>query len=344
MWYGALLSLLLLFAVPVFFPPSWDWLHRIELTLLIVCFAVFAQAVGLLMVVSAANSPDRLLRYRRNYGLGLAMAAILAGGYLFGVLVKSSIFPADQIWWQRQWPVREFWLLVVAVFAAWAALGAYRVMRAQMQFRNGRLPWLLFNLFLMIFIAGFFFVPGVAINWHIALWVAFGVGLSLAYTLLITQPISQANISRLVAACRARDWLDVWQTVPLWIVSLVLAGLLSIVDILVPRSQGSSTVPEYLLLELLLFALRDSGVFILFLIGIKPGRAILTGFFYLILLYSVLPMLIVQMGWSNLLGLFWPMSNGQVTLLPIFLELVVLAVLIYRRWRGYLGKSLVVTQ
>lgn len=60
-------------------------------------------------------------------------------------------------------------------------------MREQMQFRDGRLSWLLFNVFLMIFFAGFFFAPGAPVNWHLALWVAFGFGLVLAYTRLISQ-------------------------------------------------------------------------------------------------------------------------------------------------------------
>ena len=341
MWYGALLSLAGLYLVPIFFPPHWSGMQRIELTLMVICFAIMAQAGGLLMVVSAANSPDRVSRYRRNYGLGLALFVMLAGANVFNVLTDARFLPEVQPWWQRGWPMAEFWLLVVAVFAAWAALGAYRVMREQMQFRNGRSPWLFFNLFLMVFTAGFFFAPGLAIDWHIALWVSFGVGLVLAYTLLVSQPIPQAGLRRLVAALSTGQWLDAWQSLPLWAVSLALVAVLSLVDALIPSTHFNTVVmPEHLLLTVLMFALRDSGVFIMFLIGKKPGRAIITGLFYLILLYTVIPMLLLQAGWTGVLGFFWPVFDSQVTLVPIIIEVIVLAVLIHRRWRGYLGKPL----
>ncbi len=340
MWYGALLSLVLLFLVPVFFQPLWNAVQRTEMALMIVGIAIFAQASGLLMVISAANSPDRLSRYRRNYGAGLALAVIIGGSFLFGLLSEVKNLLMYQNWWWQQWPLQEFWLSVVSVFAAWAALGAYRVMREQMQFRNGRLPWLCFNLFLMAFITGFFFAPETATNWHMALLVAFAVSLVLAYALLISQPIPQAEIQRLVVAFKSRQWVEVWQNLPLWVVSLVLAGILSVVDIVIPRVQSSAMVPDHLLLELLLFALRDCSIFIFFLIGKKPGRVTLTGIFYLILLYTIVPLLVVQIGWSDALGFFWPLYNGQVTLLPIFIEVVVLGILIYRRWQGYLGQTL----
>jgi hypothetical protein len=340
MWYGALLSLGLLLLVPLFFPPLWNAVQRIEMVLMIVGIAIFAQASGLLMVISAANSPDRLSRYRRNYGAGLALTVIIGGSFLFGLLSEVKNLLELQHWWWQQWPLQEFWLLVVVVFAAWAALGAYRVMREQMQFRNGRLPWLCFNLFLMAFITGFFFAPESDTNWHMALLVAFGVSLVLAYALLIAQPIPQVEIQRLVTAFKSRQWIEVWQSLPLWVVSIILAGILSVIDIVIPRVQFSSMVPEHLLLELLLFALRDCSIFIFFLIGKKPSRVTITGIFYLILLYTIVPLLILQIGWSDALGFFWPLYKGQVTLLPIFIEVVVLGVLIYRRWRGYLGQTL----
>ena len=340
MWYGAILSLVLLFLVPIFFPPLWNLIQRLELALMIIGIAIFAQACGLLMVISAANSPDRLSRYRRNYGAGMAISVVIGGSFLFGLLSEVENLSKHQHWWWQQWPLQEFWLTTVVVFASWAALGAYRVMREQMQFRNGRLPWLCFNLFLMAFITGFFFAPGSDTNWHMALLVAFGVSLILGYALLISQPIPQAEIQRLVAAFNSRHWRDVWQNLPLWVVSLFLAGILSVIDMIIPRVQSSAEVPEHLLLELFMFALRDSSIFILFLIGKKPSRGTLTGLFYLILLYTVVPLLVLQIGWSDALGFFWPLYKGQVTLLPIFIEVVVLGVLIYRRWRGYLGKTL----
>ncbi len=340
MWYGAVWCLLLLYLTPILLPPYWSWQQRVELTLLVIFFAIFAQATGLLVVINAANSTDKLLRYRRNYGFGLALMGIFAGGYFFAMLADSNASFGIQTWWRQAWPLQEFWLLVVGVFAAWAMMGTYRVMREQMQFRSGCLPWLLFNVFMMVFIAGFFMIPGGEINPHSAIFIAYSVALGLAYTMLISQPLSQPGIRRLVVACGARQWLDIWQNLPLWTVSLSLAALLGIVNLLFHRAAGSSPVPLYLPVALMLFALRDGGVLLFFQVGEKPERAILTGLFYLLLLYTVIPALLLQMGVRTGLGFFWPLYDRHVYILPVGLELVVLCIVIYRRWQGYLGRTL----
>ena len=136
----------------------------------------------------------------------------------------------------------------------WLIIGATRLVRRDLGYRDGPLTWLAFTLFMVGLFGGFaspeieqIGTAGRLLQWLI---VPLGITLGLSYLALLTQPVTALKLRKLANRSRQRDWRKLWLEIPCWFVSAVL--FLVTVILLAVTGKGATV-----LLALPGFLLRD---------------------------------------------------------------------------------------
>jgi hypothetical protein len=273
-------------------------------------------------------------------GAGLLLLVLVT--YLFRRFFDPS---ADgqgiQIWFGQAYLLLDFWLLTIWLFAMWTSLGAYRVLRQQMQYENGLGPWILFNIFLMTFFTGFYTDALDGSPLSLAsdtsfLGTAYGIGLLLSYATLLTQPLHQMDIRFLAKAIADFDQREIWNKLPLWFASLCVTIVATTVYLLHPDHPEQFNFGKFPAFVFVLFFVRDALLITGLALGGNPQRLITTSLMYLFLLYVVISTILSLLGLNFLLGFFSPVHAVEFSLLPIFVEVVGFAV-----WFGFRLKRVI---
>jgi hypothetical protein len=331
-WYGALMALLVLLATtPRALPQAGA-----KIAALILAGSVLAQgACGLAGLMAARKGTVR-------QG---ALSALLL--FLLLVLIGPAVGLFSDAaramnWWARSYPTFDFMLVTVSMFAAWSVFGVYRAMCTQLQVRTT--PWALvaFALFLTGYFAGFWIVPGA--QPRLGLYAVLAVGLIvsglLTYLHLFSEQSGVIVFRRLQVRLARREWRRALEETPCWVAGLALAAVFSLLGMLLidpahlpkdARELGYAPLPVFLLLA------RDAAIFLLFAFAWQPRRAEAAAFFYLVLLYGLIPGLLKAAGMD---------AAAQLLLPPIFTEpgkaalisavhLAIAAALVAWRWRAY---------
>ena len=198
------------------------------------------------------------------------------------------------------------------MFAAWAVLGAQRLMAGALQLPLRPQAWLGFQAWLAVFAAGFW--PEEGPVWRVAFALT-ACATTTAYLSLFIEPPRLDLWQRFAARWRAGGALDTatLERLPLMLASLALAlggGLVA--SVLAPELRASGIGRALALAGLpltwALLALRDLALACAIHWGPRARRAESTTLVVLVVLNLVLPWLLHAAGLSALAGLLQPLG------------------------------------
>jgi hypothetical protein len=260
-WYGGVLLLAIAAMVEASRGTAWGEILRVGVGF--ICFALLAQTTNMLRLLS--------FQHRRN-----AKRSDYSGVLLFMLLGFLAIQPyqflshsnADKLvlWWEIEWRVFDFAIYTLVAITLWALAGLWQAMRRELLLRNRPWCWLAFLLFWLAWGAGFikgdrqvawfgFFLLSTLLTW-----------VSM-YLQLAVERKDQGMWIYFIAAWKRRDAGLLQHLLPKWVVSALLALVLSVVTLcLAPTSQVRVAAT---LLSVAAFVLRDTA-WILWL-NLAPG-------------------------------------------------------------------------
>ncbi len=339
-WYGGLICMGLY---------ALSWLSHLplfyvaKLVLLYLGVGVIAHAVGMLVSMLAIQKRREFGRIQVTFYqfLGLLVAAPLLYIGLSGIAEDGAT--SYMLWYDRTFNLIDFTLVAIAVFAIWALVGLYRLMRAELQMANQPWTWLAFCLFAALFVSGIRLLPpemnpgmpDVSVKMfhgYVVLWL-------LAYIVAFAEPKNRILFRRLRRHAALGEWSAFLAAVPR---CLPTAALFLLATILVLRtSEPTFQILDWTLnfqlvvIAVFLFFLRD--LMFIFVMNLrKPTpRADMNAFLYLLLSYTIIPVVLSALGLEFLTSAFWarPDFSAALTLGPVILEIIVMIGLLIYQWR-----------
>ena len=272
--------------------------QALELVVGLIALAVFVQSCAM----GAALIGVRKARAEGRAATGGAVVMGVVGGLILlsasssslplGAMRWSGGAPIGQIdgpptvWWGLAIPALLFTSLSLCAFAAWGLVGAWRLMRLELQMRNRPWVWVAFLIFAAAWRAGL--APEIGATAARAMTAAL-VFIAAAYVCAFVEPADAVRLRRFIADLRAGRWLHAAGLAPSALFAVKLAALAIIVFDLLPQPFGmASPLPSAVgALAALAFVIRDLGVIALFRFGPRAGRGDLTAVIALALLYWV---------------------------------------------------------
>jgi hypothetical protein len=251
------------------------------------------------------------------------------------------------LWWTvdsfdpgiRRWPfgaaiARDgFELVSTIVFAAWAIVGVWRLMRAELQFRNLPWLWLLFLAYLVGYVA--FLAGG---PWTLGRYYAPCAALFFCtYFLSLVEPKDVVGLRRLSRRARAGEVRGFFEAMPLSLLTyavtaLCVAALLIFAgpDLSPPGSRADGMM---FILSAFLFMSRDLAILLALNLGPNPRRADVAAILYWVVLYILVPQLLRAFGLVEAAALFRPDGLGYSALSGLVQAGLALA-WVALRWRA----------
>ncbi len=333
-WYGGLISL----AVVVLCAPR-GWAHApAKVAALIVAGSLLAQAAACFGGLVAARKGQ--VRQGVFNVLLVVLLIVFIGP---GTSLVGSADHAPARWWGQSYERLNFVLLSAACFAAWAVFGCYRVMCAELQVRT--LPWafVAFIAFLTAYLPGFWIVPeaGFAGMLNVVLIGGLLIAAALTYVQLLSEHSSVLVFRRVLLRLRRGESRRALEELPCWPVGLALAGVFSVLGLalLDPIATPGSSDRSLALVPLPVFLLlaRDAAILLIFSFAWQPRRVETATFFYLVLLYGIVPGLLKAAGMETIADLVLPPvleAPGKATLVAA-VQLAIAAALVHWRLRSY---------
>ncbi len=333
-WYAALPCLAVLVAGASARMPAAVALEQAALLAVVV---LFAQAVGLLASVhgaaGAAVRPQWRARGLHLVGAGAALPMLIASWRAFTGDLGGSVD-----WFGVDVSARAFTWGSVVAFTAWAVIGCHRLMRRELQLRNGPLAWIGFVAFCMAWAGGLSWRDGEFtagdLSFHVPLLSVAGIvtahatALALGYAALFTEVKDPVTLRRLLAGLRTGAMGTVLESVPRWAWSLPFA----VATVAGAASAGGGLA---LCVSSLLFFVRDAGLVVLLNLGTRRARADAAAMLYLLLLYGLAPMLLEAATPWHAAGWLWPLAEGSLALavVPAALQAALAWAAVSVRWR-----------
>jgi hypothetical protein len=148
-WFGGLICLPFVLW-PVF--RDHGAIAMAQQALVLLMLGVQAQAVSLLASLNLVRRQNN--NWRLDTFLCQVAGIVVAGAY-WGVLQGESRLLGTNYWWGWTLDARDFHIVSLCLFTAWALMGCYRAMRVELRFENGPFVWLGWLLFLSVYAAGF---------------------------------------------------------------------------------------------------------------------------------------------------------------------------------------------
>jgi hypothetical protein len=218
-----------------------------------------------------------------------------------------------------------------------------------LQVRQNPWVWLSFSLFLIAYYQGFLLL-GPDARPSLRFLSALLVAVPLYYLALFAQSNDVIRYRWLFHHLGRGLRQKALSLLPLWVPSLVLAAGLAVVVALLTRDEVQTLTVEAPVapmvidetwsgsmataIALILFMLRDLGIVLLLNFAKRPKAPDLAAILYLIVLYGICGGLVTVAGAGSLLPLFIPGagSNAVVVVLAPLVQVILVAVLLQRRW------------
>jgi hypothetical protein len=267
----------------------WSLVFLLALAVLLQAASLAAALVGV-RKARAEGRPARAGGVLGGIVLGIILLLGAAGsqGFQRGAGLQGlseTFFPRDGLiwWWARPFPADAFRALATAALGAWALIGAWRLMRLELQMRNTPVVWPAFLVFVAIFLGGFPFLQG---GWAASLLAgALAVALC-AYAAAFAEPADPVRLRLFAGALRRGDLARAAPMTPAALAPVALAILL------VGGGLAAGGVPDQgfdaaQAAALIAFVLRDLGVIALFRFGPRPQRGDFGAIVALAVLYAV---------------------------------------------------------
>ncbi|MFN4282801.1 MAG: hypothetical protein ACK4NA_09195 [Alphaproteobacteria bacterium] len=339
-WYGGAICLgLYALSYVDWLPP----LHIAKLALLYAGCAVLAHAVGLLVSMLAVQKRREFGRIQVTFYQFLGLIAALPLLYIGLAGIADDGIYRVLLWYDEVYNLIDFTIVALAALVGWAMVGLYRLMRAELQMVNAPWVWIGFCVFAAVFMAGVRFIPpelnpGLPevslkiFHGYVALWL-------LAYVILFAEPKNRILMRRLRRHAALGEWPAFFAAMPRAWPTLLLLLLATI--LLLRTSEPTFEVLGFTVnfqlatIATFLFYLRDS-MFVLFMNLRKPSpRADMNAFLYLLLAYTVVPVVLSALALDPLTALFWPHwnSSAALTIGPVLIQVVAMAGVLIYQWR-----------
>jgi hypothetical protein len=300
--------------------------------------AVLLQAGSMalaLVGVRRARAEGRSAAFRFTFGGVIALFVVgsviartapTGGARLRGPLSWLFGGGPDLHWWGLEAGVGWIAALSLAAFAGWAMLGAWRLMRLELQMRNFPWAWPLFTAFAGLWAAGF---PHQS---DAARWAAAGlVFAACAYASAFAEPAERVRLRQFGAKVRSRDYDAAAFDAPA-VIAPVLFAAAAVLGL--SLAAGGPGAPEpSLALAAFAFLLRDLGVVAYFRFGPRPRRGDFGAVVALFLAYFVGGVVGANLGGAQGMGLFTP-GPSLVSAAAGFAMAAVAWVLAWRRIRA----------
>ena len=279
------------------------------------------EGLGAAVLLQAGSMALALVGVRRARAEGRAGAFRFTWGGLVGLLVVASIVGkvaptrglgagfngfdfdgAGLSWWGAQLPLGWFVALSLAAFGAWAMIGAWRLMRLELQMQNFPWAWPLFVLFAGVWAAGL--TPGGGAAGRFA--AAGMVFAACAYAAAFAEPADRVRLRGCAQALAARDWLTCAYAAPAVIAPIKLAVLAVIGVLASPEAGAERGLGGLVAVSALAFMVRDLGLVAYFRFGPRPGRGDFGAVVALFLAYFVGGVAGRSLGGATGMALFAP--------------------------------------
>jgi hypothetical protein len=331
-WYGGLLCLAAYAILTAGLPAERP---AVNAALFVVC-GLISHAVALLSSMQA-------LKKDRTYHRSQAAAYLILGVIVTGPVLSMAFQPALSVkWFNAQYEGSSFFLAVTAVFLGWTVTGIYRLMRTELQIKNGPFVWLAFVCFLSLFFAGFANHTDPRELLFNRLVVAGMVSALLTYAMALSERKDPMAFKRLIAAGDREDWRRVLHEVPCWGITLlpVFAGACGMLLTAgsFKAAAGAADI-RMVVIACVLFLLRDLALLLFFNLSKNPKRADMIFILSLGLLYGVAPGILSAMQFDAMTALFWPRGDRYAVLAiaAAGIEAVLVLSLMSLRWRKQYG-------
>ena len=177
-----------------------------------------------------------------------------------------------------------FAALSLCLFAGWAVVGAWRLMRLELQLRNSPWIWVAFLLFAGAWRAGLAASETGILGQVLTAGAVFA---ALAYASAFVEPADPVRLRRFAAAVGRGELMEAANLAPAVVFALKLALLCGLVAVVTPRPVLGDMPYPTTVVAALVFMVRDIGVIALFRYGPRPGRGDLSAVIALALLYGV---------------------------------------------------------
>ena len=315
-WFGALLCLAVLLATG-----GGGLIYGV----ILLAMGVFAQAVALL---------SSLVLIRRNTGnwrLDAFLCQVAGIGAAFSYYSLWSSIPAFQrsgtqsiAWWGHDFNLTGFHLVSLLLFLAWALIGCWRAMRAELRFANGPYVWLAYLFYIAVYSAGFEALIGQRLHippgFHPTTSKLVYAGITLlasAYSMVFLEPKDPVRLRWLSEQVQAGRLYRAFLALDCWMLSYaatIATGLLLAVIWAANGSDFSLTV-----LAVLGFLTRDIAIFVL-MRGRAGGRGDFAALAILGALYLLCPMILSGSHMQGLTFLFLPTQPATLNLVAAWLE------------------------
>lgn len=315
-WYGGLLCLLVYVASSAGLGAA----HLAWALLALIGFGIAIQATALLGALAQWRKRrlPRVQRSRAVLNIVLILLVLFVGVHGLPIFGGAILTPLH--WYGHLWPGLPFIAISAVTLAGWATLGAWRLMRAELQYQDVPWAWAAFLLFLTGYLGGWIHAPGVfpridfpGLRLPPAL-PALGLGGLLCgaatYLTIFHEPKDWLRLRRLALRWR-NDRRRALHSLPLWLVSILLTAAFAIVFCAtallgLPLHNGLALLAGSV--TLLCFLLRDI-LLVLWLNGGDPPsrRADGAAIVYLVVLYLLLPSLLITAHLGEFDGLFNPL-------------------------------------
>ena len=291
--------------------------------------ALLTHALAFTSALIAAKNNVQIPR-----GLNLLIIFVLLPG--FGQMIYASN-NATQSWYGHDFTHHGFVNASLVIFAAWAWLASYRVMQAALQIKVKPWAMLAFVLFSAFYVLGFYN------NFNLGNFASltFIICLLMVYLGALTEKRDLVSARRCINAWLSKTPKNALKETPYFVV-LTLFSLVAL-GITLFNTPASFTSFEQSVLKgqsfalvglvLILLMLRDIGLLYYFSLSKKPQRAVMTTFFYLMVLYVLLPLLLpktVSFIAQPLMSLSQP-SGVSGALILAFLHLLVVSGALYKQ-------------
>lgn len=297
--------------------------------------ALLVQGTSLIGALALAGHP------RRRKGLFGAKLIAVAGGGAYAWLI-FRLGASDHLrWYGHLYPALEFCTGLLWCALGWVVVGAYRMMRQELQVPGAPWAWGGF-LFSLTFVAtGWYVDPGQPpiVCARLVAAVALAVCLLAAYVAAFTLHRDPLVVRRLRHYASARQWRRVAEEIPLWGVALGAALMIGALCVGLAGAGGSPAHPlENLGLSALVlwgFAARDLLLLLGVSCGVREERAEMTAVICYALLYWVLPALSGASGFSRLRAAFRPplWERPGISLLIVSAQLLICGAWTWRVYR-----------
>lgn len=329
-WYGGLISLAVYMYAARDLPGIGGPVVALGLVAASVLLHAFAMAATLQAAQKGWNTGSRWATF----------VPVLVFLFLGPGLVNFATRHEALVWFGIGFDSVEFLLTSVTVFSAWAVFGAYRVMCLELQVRTTPLAWCAFTLFLSVYLAGLLgALPGARVGVFGYLCLSgLVVSLTLAYVMLFSEQNSAMTMRRMLLLAGQRQWLRVFEEMPCWPSTVVLAFIFAfgtIASAAVYRESVELLQQMALMPLVFVFLLvRDAAIVLFFAFAKQARRVEATAIMYMVLLYWLLPGLLRMAGLDTASEVVLPvLLKPEIGSLVALVQAGIAIFLCVARWR-----------